>query len=564
MKTRIFIFISLLLLYFFKFGNDNVVAQEKATSENTISIVSTPALFSLANDWANEYAKLNPELKIKVTKLSEQEMLKSQKAEGDFYFVANDPSDFWKISIGKDVLIPVINSKNPFLAELKNHNISEVVLAEILLAAKDRKWHIVPKTGKNVPINYYMVDDATDKSVIEKFLSAHQDIEGIRVDNYEKLITSVMNDPYSIGFCKLSILMNINIPGIEQKISIMPIDRNSNGKVDHFENNYSDLQTFMRKAWIGKFPDDLTAGLYLAAAEKPTGQAELDFLKWVSTDGQIFMNQNAYATLVSAEIQSNLAMLGMQKVQLADTETVADSSKIAQFFASISVSQYIFGIFILSLIILGFVLNYSPRDKGLSKGKAFSQQIFNENMINAPSGLLYDKTHTWAFMEKDGMVRVGIDDFLQHVTGPLTKVKMKNPGDQVKKGEPVLSIIQNGKLLNINSPVSGTIVAQNEILTGNPSAINESPYASGWVYMIKPSNWAREIQFFHMADKYQEWIKTEFTRLKDFLAETIHSKNPAYAQVVLQDGGVIKDHVLADFGPDVWEEFQTNFVDIKK
>ena len=130
--------------------------------------------------------------------------------------------------------------------------------------------------------------------------------------------------------------------------------------------------------------------------------------------------------------------------------------------------------------------------------------------------------------------------------------------------EAVLSIIQNGKLLNINSPVSGTIVAQNDALAGNPSAINESPYANGWVYMIKPSNWAREIQFFNMAEKYQEWIKTEFTRLKDFLAETIHSKNPAYAHVVLQDGGVIKDHVLADFGPDVWEEFQTNFVDLKK
>jgi glycine cleavage system H lipoate-binding protein len=312
------------------------------------------------------------------------------------------------------------------------------------------------------------------------------------------------------------------------------------------------------------FPDDLTAGLYLAAAEKPSGQAELEFLKWVSTDGQRFVNQNAYATLVSAEIQSNLAMLGMQKVQLPDSETVAASSKIAQFFASISVSQYVFGIFILSLIILGFVLNYNPRDKGLSKGKAFSQEIFDESTIEAPCGLLYDKTHTWAFMEKDGMVRVGIDDFLQHVTGPLTKVKMKNPGDLVNKGEQLLSIIQNGKLLNINSPVSGTIVAQNDTLTGNPSAINESPYAGGWVYMIKPSNWAREIQFFNMADKYQEWIKTEFTRLKDFLSETIHSKTPAYAQVVLQDGGVLKDHVLADFGPEVWEEFQTNFVDIKK
>jgi hypothetical protein len=34
-----------------------------------------------------------------------------------------------------------------------------------------------------------------------------------------------------------------------------------------------------------------------------------------------------------------------------------------------------------------------------------------------------------------------------------------------------------------------------------------------------------------------------------------------YAQVVLQDGGALKDHALADFGPEVWEDFQVKFID---
>ena len=45
-------------------------------------------------------------------------------------------------------------------------------------------------------------------------------------------------------------------------------------------------------------------------------------------------------------------------------------------------------------------------------------------------------------MEKDGVVKVGIDDFLQHITGTLTKIKMKEPGEKVRKGEKILSIIR--------------------------------------------------------------------------------------------------------------------------
>jgi hypothetical protein len=60
------------------------------------------------------------------------------------------------------------------------------------------------------------------------------------------------------------------------------------------------------------------------------------------------------------------------------------------------------------------------------------------------------------------------------------------------------------------------------------------------------------------------WLGSEFTRLKDFLATTLKPDSLAYNYVVLQDGGTFKDGVLADFGPKVWEDFQTNFLDTFK
>ena len=79
--------------------------------------------------------------------------------------------------------------------------------------------------------------------------------------------------------------------------------------------------------------------------------------------------------------------------------------------------------------------------------------------------------------------------------------------------------------------------------------------------MIEPTNWIREIQFLIMEKKYKEWLRSEFSRLKDFLAVSAKPKTVEFAPSVLQDGGEIKDGVLADFGPEVWEDFQTNFID---
>jgi glycine cleavage system H lipoate-binding protein/ABC-type phosphate transport system substrate-binding protein len=570
MKTYIFMFVCLFMHFFGVLTPNKAVAQEKTNTENTIKILCTPDLYNLTNNWATEFCELNPDIKIKLIKYSDSKISNIYNAGAEINFVSNEAyailnnNNLWKMQVGKDALIPIINSKNPFLSEIKKQNISPVILSQILLSPNSRKWNIVPKIRQNAPINYYLVNDRTTDLMIARFLSTNQTIEGIKVENNDKMIAAIQNDPYAIGFCKLSNLLNSSNPDAYKDIIIMPLDKNSNGKIDDFENTYPDLQTFIRKAWIGKYPNELTENIYSIADQTPTNKAGLAFLGWISTDGQKLLNDNGYSALVSAEKQSNLDMLGLNKVTTAISDDSSFIAKIALFFASISKTQYGFALFIILLLLVIRLMTFTPKNKTITSAKGSSAKVFEEDSILVPAALFFDKTHTWTFMEKTGKVRMGIDDFILHITGPLTKVKMKNPGEQVKKGEPILSIIQNGKLLNINSPVSGTILEQNEILASNPSLVNQSPLSDGWIYMIEPVNWLREIQFFTMAEKYKEWIKNEFSRLKDFLSVTINSKMPEYAQVVLQDGGTIKDHVLTDLGPEIWEEFQVNFIDTMK
>jgi len=67
-----------------------------------------------------------------------------------------------------------------------------------------------------------------------------------------------------------------------------------------------------------------------------------------------------------------------------------------------------------------------------------------------------------------------------------------------------------------------------------------------------------------MANKYRIWLNAEFTRLKDFLATAIRKTCHNSPPLVLQDGGALKDEVLSDLGPEIWEEFQTRFIDTFK
>jgi len=222
-------------------------------------------------------------------------------------------------------------------------------------------------------------------------------------------------------------------------------------------------------------------------------------------------------------------------------------------------------IIVIAGVIITAVISILKKEKStVSHPEVQIIPVLNENLIVAPKGLYFDKTHTWAFMEKDGIVRVGIDDFLQHITGTLTKIKMKEPGDKVRKGEKILSIIRDGKQLNIYAPVSGIIRDRNQRLLTDSSIVNSSPYSEGWVYMLEPKNWVRETEFLLMGEKYKEWLKDEFIRLRDFFAASVMSDKLVYEHIILQDGGELSDNVLADLSPEVWENFQTRFIDTSR
>jgi hypothetical protein len=82
--------------------------------------------------------------------------------------------------------------------------------------------------------------------------------------------------------------------------------------------------------------------------------------------------------------------------------------------------------------------------------------------------------------------------------------------------------------------------------------------------MIEPTNWGLEIQYLLIAEKYKEALKDEFQRLKDFFSTLVKTNSHDFAYVTMQDGGELVDNPLAELGPNVWDDFQTKFIDTSK
>lgn len=183
--------------------------------------------------------------------------------------------------------------------------------------------------------------------------------------------------------------------------------------------------------------------------------------------------------------------------------------------------------------------------------------ILTANILIIPQGLFYAPNHTWSFLEKSGLAKVGLDDLLLHITGEVKFSNLRDPGEKIKKGDLLAEIEQKGRFLRIFSPISGEIMNTNPILRESPETLNEDPYGKGWICKIKPSNWVADTSSLHIAEEATAWSTMELDRFKDFVAVSVSKYSPG---VIMQEGGELRDNTLAELPNEVWQDFQQTFM----
>ncbi len=163
--------------------------------------------------------------------------------------------------------------------------------------------------------------------------------------------------------------------------------------------------------------------------------------------------------------------------------------------------------------------------------------------FHVPPGVHLHPGHTWARLEPDGLVTVGLDDFAHKLVGPAS-VDLPEPGARVAQGEPAIELRDEDRAVPMLSPVDGTVVAVNPALRGGAAALEE-PYGAGWLFRVKAPRLAANLR--------QLYADAPARRLLEDAGEALALRLDPELGRVLQDGGTPVHGIARALAGDKWE-----------
>ena len=124
--------------------------------------------------------------------------------------------------------------------------------------------------------------------------------------------------------------------------------------------------------------------------------------------------------------------------------------------------------------------------------------------MNVPADLKYTKDHEWIKIEGDEAT-IGITDFAQGELGDIVYVEVETL-DETMEAESVFGTVEAVKTVSdLFMPLSGTIIAFNDLLEDAPETVNEDAYGSGWMIKIKLTD-AAQIENLLDAEAYSSLV----------------------------------------------------------
>ena len=110
-----------------------------------------------------------------------------------------------------------------------------------------------------------------------------------------------------------------------------------------------------------------------------------------------------------------------------------------------------------------------------------------------PDALYYQVEHqTWARVEDDGSVSVGITALGIRLSGEIYMCRPKAVGQVVEQGRSVAVVELAKAIVSVKSPLSGAVVEVNAALADAPELVHHDPYGRGWIARLAPSAWDSE------------------------------------------------------------------------
>lgn len=294
-------------------------AAKPAEAAGTVRVSGAWALYPMMVRWAEEYNKVHPNIRIDVSaggagkgaadalaKLVDIGMVSraikaEETAQGAFF-----------VPVVKDAVFPTINSANPLVAKgLAEKGIKRQVFVDLYINKKELTWGDVIGVPVKDKVQVYTRSDscgAAETWALYLGAKAQEALQGIGVYGDPGVAEAVRRDPMGLGFNNLNFAFDPKTGEPLPGIMVPPIDINENGKIDP-EEVLSPKANAIKAVVSGVYPSPPARDLNLMTKDKFEGAAK-DFVRWILTDGQKFVDEVGYIKLTDQSLADSLAKIG--------------------------------------------------------------------------------------------------------------------------------------------------------------------------------------------------------------------------------------------------------------
>lgn len=284
----------------------------------TISVSGAFALYPMMTIWAEEFSNVHPNVQFDVQGGGAGKGMTDTIAGAvDIGMISRNikPEEeaqgiFW-VSVTKDAVFPIISAENPVAAQLMEKGITQDIYNKIYITGEITTWgEVIGDPSITDKINVFTRSDASGAA--EQWAKyaggeAQEDLLGIGVNGEPAMVETVLKDPLAIGFGNLNSIFDLSGGGLVPGIVIPPIDINENGVADA-EEIYIVKEDAFGAVADGTYPSPPARFENLATLGKPEG-LELEFIKWILTDGQQYLEAAGFVPLTPEQQAESLAKL---------------------------------------------------------------------------------------------------------------------------------------------------------------------------------------------------------------------------------------------------------------
>jgi glycine cleavage system H protein len=215
--------------------------------------------------------------------------------------------------------------------------------------------------------------------------------------------------------------------------------------------------------------------------------------------------------------------------------------------------EYVLAVSYLPLFVLFWRL-VNPKEPAVARVPvavpAFGDQL--REFFQMPAWLFFHPGHTWARLESDETVTVGIDAFARHLVGSDARFELPAVGQSVAQGSPALALVARGKSVDMLSPVDGTVVAVNQTALESPATVQGAPYTDGWLMRVRSPKLAANLKNLLSGDVARRWMDS----VADHLGAELSGRELGQ---VYADGGSLVDGIAPSVSPDHWDDMARSY-----